>query len=105
MPTKEIIAQRAAALSLTLPPSLQSSMDVSSDKGASHWLTALPLTAHGFALPKASFRDAMPFVCATIGNPTTFLFTARAANHLQSTTLYRAPQVGIQCFATMSCEI
>ena len=34
-------------------------MEVASDKGASHWLSAMPMEAHGFALAKGSFRDAL----------------------------------------------
>ena len=34
-------------------------MDVSSEKGASSWLTTLPIAEHGFALHKGAFRDAL----------------------------------------------
>ena len=34
-------------------------MDIFSDRGASHWLTVLPVNAHGFSLPKTCFRDAL----------------------------------------------
>ena len=30
-----------------------------SEKGASSWLMTLPISEHGFALPKGSFRDAL----------------------------------------------
>lgn len=42
-----------------LPKSLQRSVEVASEKGASTWLTALPLIEHGFALHNGSFRDAL----------------------------------------------
>ena len=34
-------------------------MDLSQEKGASIWLTALPIDTHGFALHKLAFRDAL----------------------------------------------
>ena len=56
---RKAINETAASVRATLPPQLQRAMDVYSDKGASHWLTVLPLTSHGFSLPKAAFRDAL----------------------------------------------
>ena len=43
--------------SLTLP--MQLATDLAREKGASSWLTALPLEEHGFALHKTAFRDAI----------------------------------------------
>ena len=40
-------------------PSLQSAVDFASVKGASSWLTALPLQEYGFSLHKFSFQDAL----------------------------------------------
>ena len=40
-------------------PSLKSCLVVASEKGASSWLTALPIAQHGFALHKEAFRDAI----------------------------------------------
>ena len=34
-------------------------MELASEKGASSWLTALPLTEHSFSLHKGAFRDAL----------------------------------------------
>ncbi len=34
-------------------------MEISSEKGASSWLTVLPIKEHGFLLHKGSFRDAL----------------------------------------------
>ena len=36
-------------------------MTVSSEKGASSWLTTLPIDEHSFALHKGAFRDALCF--------------------------------------------
>ena len=38
---------------------LQRAMDLAREKGASTWLTVLPLTEHGFSLHKSAFHDAM----------------------------------------------
>ena len=49
----------ATNLSERVPRNLQRSMLSSSEKGASSWLSALPITEHGFALHKGAFRDAL----------------------------------------------
>ena len=51
--------QRAADLWERLPTTLQRATDVAGEKGASAWLTALPLADHAFDLQKGSFRDAL----------------------------------------------
>ena len=45
-------------------PSLKRCLEVASEKGASSWLTALPITEHGFTLHKGAFKDA---VCLRYG--------------------------------------
>ena len=45
--------------SLTLPETLGRAAKLVSDKGASHWLTAVPLECHGRVLHKGTFRDAL----------------------------------------------
>lgn len=52
-------ALSAAELMGKLPNNLQRALKVSSEKGASSWLSALPMTEHGFALHKGAFRDAL----------------------------------------------
>ena len=42
-----------------LPEFLQRAMEVALDKGVSHWLSAMPMEAYGFALAKGSFRNAL----------------------------------------------
>ena len=49
----------AKELQRNLPNHLQRSMELSQEKGASTWLTALPIDEHSFALPKAAFRDSL----------------------------------------------
>ena len=49
----------ATLLTASLQPGLRRSVLVAQEKGASVWLTALPLSCHGFALHKGAFRDAL----------------------------------------------
>ena len=42
-----------------LPDRLQKAVDLAKVKGASTWLTVLPLTEHGFTLHKSAFHDAL----------------------------------------------
>ena len=49
----------ATQLRDSLTPSLQRAMNLSMEKGASSWLTVLPLAEHQFALHKQAFRDAL----------------------------------------------
>ena len=37
----------------------QRAMGLPQERGASSWLTALPLASHGFSLSKGEFRDAL----------------------------------------------
>ena len=66
-----------------LSPSLKRSMEIASEKGASSWLTALPITEHGFALHKGAFRDI-----DTTGNQPNSLRAAVVATLLPSITSY-----------------
>ena len=49
----------AIDLKENLPIKLQRALTVCSEKGASSWLSALPIFEHGFALHKGAFRDAL----------------------------------------------
>ena len=49
----------AKQLSAKLPAAQSRSLTLASEKGASSWVTALPLSCHGFVLHKAAFRDAL----------------------------------------------
>ena len=42
-----------------LPHPLKWSMDLAQEKGASSWLTSLPIEEFGFALHKGAFHDAL----------------------------------------------
>ena len=50
---------RATELKTKLPRHLQRAVELGSEKGASSWLSALPIEEHGFALHKGAFRDAL----------------------------------------------
>lgn len=42
-----------------LPKELKRSMDIAQDRGASSWLSSLPIREHGFDLHKRAFHDAL----------------------------------------------
>lgn len=46
-------------LESSIPEALQLPLRLAAEKGASSWLTSLPIKSHGFALHKAAFRDAI----------------------------------------------
>ena len=50
---------KTTQLKTKLPRHLQRAMELCSEKGASSWLSCLPIEEHGFALPKGDFRDAL----------------------------------------------
>jgi len=51
--------QEAAELHERLPNDMRRAVKVSSEKGASSWLSTVPIAEHGFALHKGAFRDAL----------------------------------------------
>ncbi len=53
------LEEEAASLHQQLPDWLQKAVELSKTKGASTWLTVLPLTEHGFTLHKSAFHDAL----------------------------------------------
>ena len=44
-----------------LTPTLQRAVTLAQEKGASSWLTALPVQEHGFSLHKTAFQDTLAF--------------------------------------------
>ena len=56
---KRFVSEAASALRPQLPQSLQRAMDVAEDKGASQWLSALPLAHQGVTLHTGAFRHAL----------------------------------------------
>ena len=56
---QQALRTRKTALKDELPESLAKAMTFSSQKGASSWLTALPLRESGFDLTKRAFQDAI----------------------------------------------
>ena len=58
--TRRLLQSRNAdEVKAKLPRHLQRAMELGSEKGASSWLSALPIEDHGFALHKSDFRDAL----------------------------------------------
>ena len=53
--------QKKDALKLQgqFPVHMQRCIELAQEKGASSWLSALPIDSHGFALHKSAFRDAL----------------------------------------------
>ena len=51
--------EAAIQLKASLSSPLQKAMELAMEKGASSWLTVLPLEEHHFALHKQAFRDAL----------------------------------------------
>ena len=49
----------ASELKFSLPNSLQHAMALAQEKGASSWLTTIPLKEFGFTLHKGAFRDSL----------------------------------------------
>ena len=52
-------AREANEIRERLPPQMKRATDAAAEKGASSWLTTLPITKHGFAHHKGAFRDAL----------------------------------------------
>ena len=52
-------SEKAKQVHSHLPEHLQRPVQLAVEKGASSWLTTLPLKVHGFALHKSAFRDAV----------------------------------------------
>ena len=53
------VEDAAAVLKAKLPADLQRAMDLAQERGASSWLTSLPIEEFGFTLHKSAFCDAM----------------------------------------------
>ena len=56
---QDILQATATSVRGSVDPSLQLSMDLAAEKGASIWLSTLPIKTHGFALSKSDFFDAL----------------------------------------------
>ena len=57
--TREAQAESSTSLSSVLPAPLKRVVDIAKEKGASSWLSTLPIAEHGFNLHKGDFRDAL----------------------------------------------
>ena len=53
------VGDAASELRTRLPACLQRAVDLAQERGASSWLTALPIEEFGFTLHKSAFRDAI----------------------------------------------
>ena len=59
---RQAVEERATSVCDSLPSDLKRMISLLSEKGASSWLSALPVDEHGFALHKGAFRDALSCV-------------------------------------------
>ena len=57
--TRQLQEEVSTNLTDTLPALLQRAVNIAKEKGASSWLTTLPIAEHGFSLHKGDFRDAL----------------------------------------------
>ena len=56
---RQLLSDMASNIKSSLPQTLQRAMSLAQEKGASGWLTALPISEFGFSLHKSAFRDAL----------------------------------------------
>ncbi|KAL5475504.1 hypothetical protein EMCRGX_G025326 [Ephydatia muelleri] len=84
---QQLHSSEIVRLKAILPPAHVRSMDLYSEKGASSWLSVLPISDHGFALHKGAFHDAMCLRYLATTKPTKPLclrqfFQHRSCTHL-----------------------
>ena len=86
----------------TLPEVLQRAVKLAQEKGSSTWLTALPLTEHGFTLHKSAFQDAMALRYGWTPNdlPT----RCHCSSKFSVDTPYHAPRGVFQLYGIMKSE-
>ena len=87
----------SSQLKASLPPDLQRAMDLSMEKGASNWLTVLPVDEFGFTLHKGAFRDAL-----ALHYYTKFLTHAPVAQHSVWSMLYPVQKVDTPRYVIMT---
>lgn len=56
---RQSAGEEAMVLKESLQPSQRRAMEQASERGASSWLTAIPISEFGFRLHKEAFRDAL----------------------------------------------
>ena len=56
---KKKLSDSTNSLTSLLSPDLQLAMSLAQERGASSWLSTLPINEHGFTLHKGAFRDAL----------------------------------------------
>ena len=56
---QQLHSSELVRLKAILPPAHVRPMELNSEKGASSWLSVLPISDHGFALHKGAFHDSM----------------------------------------------
>ena len=100
---RERSTQAAEILKQSLSTSLKRSMDLDQEKGASTWLTSLPIQEFGFTLHKRDFQDTMAlcYNCQPLRAP----LLVPAVQNSPLNTLCPALSVGSPPFGTMKFRI
>ena len=95
------LKDKATKLQNRLPQHLQHTTTLASEKGASNWLTALPLDAHGLALHRGAFRDSL--CLRSTGRPLTCQQNVPAVPPSPSAMSFPAPQGDSPSSGTTTC--
>ena len=56
---QELLKTKIASVDASLPREIKRNLDQTREPGASNWLSAIPLSKHGFNLNKSEFKDAL----------------------------------------------
>ena len=83
-------------------PEMKYTIQLAAEKGASSWLSALPLSIHGFDLTKTEFRDGIAL--RYTWEARTRQLYAHAGKNLASPMPYIAPKAGIRTYDTTKSE-
>ena len=93
--------EKAESICAGLPTELKRIISLSGDKGASSWLSVLPVEEHGFALHKSAFRDA---ICLRYGwLPSGLPAHCVCGQGFSVNYAMNCPTGGILLFSTMNC--
>ena len=96
------LRDRASTIMRQLPSPLQRNVQLAQEKGAPSWLSAILISAHGFSLTKAEFRDA---IALRYGWPLQQMPSHCSCGHTMSVDhALSCPVGGYPSFGTMKCE-
>ena len=102
---RQLAKQQSESVRTLLSPQLRRLFDIANEKGVSSWLTALPISEHGFNLHKRAFWDA---ICIRYGVQPSSLPTSCACGSpmsCPSITALTVVKEASPSFATMTFVI